>query len=108
MEGFNDNPNTQEQVPVSFNPGGVLENLGGMSARFGDIEIQIIASPNNPEIGFITGLKGKDAISVIDEIADAIKRAGFRSVEYRPDNEDGRAAARMRLFESLKKKVHLP
>ena len=91
--------------PISFKPGGVLEHLGGMSAHFGDVEIQIIASPDNPDVGFITGLKGENTSSVIDEIANAIKMAGFRSVEYRADNEDGRAAARERLFKYLKKKV---
>jgi len=99
-------PEPLADEPLSFKPGGVLENLGGMLARFGNVEVQIISSPDDPTIGFITGLKGKNTASVISEISDAIHKAGFKSVEYRPDNEDGRAAARMRLFESLKKKIH--
>lgn len=91
--------------PVYFRPGGVFEKLGGMIAHFGDVEIQIIASPDNPRVGFITGLKGKDTASVIEEIVAALKNARFESIEYRADNEDGRGEARTRLFESLKKKI---
>ncbi len=96
---------TPEGNPVSFKPGGVLERLGGMSALFGDVEVQIIASAYNAEIGIITGIKGKNTAAVIDDIAAAIRKAGFTSIEYRPDNEDGRAKARTRLFESLKSKI---
>ena len=98
-------PKVPKQEPVSFKPGGALENLGGMSAKFGDVEMQVIASPNDPQVCVITGLEGKNTVQVMDDMADAIKRAGFKAVEYRPDHEDGRAAARIRLFESLKKKV---
>ena len=96
---------SQVQDSSPFKPGGALENLGGMSALFGDVEIQIIASPDDQEVGIITGLKGKGTAAVIGEISDAVKKAGFKSIEYRPDNEDGRASARIRLFESLKNKM---
>jgi hypothetical protein len=94
-----------EQEPIDFKPGGPLEHLGGMSAKFGDVEVHIIASVDDPEIGFITGLNGKNTAAVLHDIQAAIERAGFKSIEYRPDNEDGRAAARIRLFEMLKKKI---
>lgn len=104
--GFESTSNSnQEHEPVRFKPGGVLENLGGLTAKFGEVEVQIIASPDDPRVGFITGLKGRDTASHIEPIADAIKRAGFSSIEYRPDNKDGRAAARTRLFEYLRRKV---
>ncbi len=91
--------------PVTFKPGGPLENMGELKARFSDVEVHIIASPDDPKTAFITGLKGRDVASVIDEMARAIKDAGFDSIDYRPDNEDGRAAARVRLFDSFRKRI---
>jgi hypothetical protein len=96
----------QTAKPTSiFKPGGPLEKIGGKELLVGDTVIQVIASPDNPSIGFITGLKGRDIAGKLPEVAEALKAEGFKDIEYRPDNEDGRAAARVRLFESIKPKL---
>ncbi len=90
--------------PVKFKPGGPLEKIGGLAAKFGDTVMHVMASPKDSTIGFITGLKGKDVAGKMSEIIKALKEQGFRDIQYRPDAEDGRSAARIRLFESLRRR----
>ncbi len=85
--------------------GGHLEIYGGMVAKFGDVEVIITPDAFDNSVGFINSIRGKDIASVLEDIAGAIKRAGFKSIQYRVDNEDGRGLARKRLFESLERKV---
>ncbi len=87
----------------AFMPGGALASLGGLTGKFGNTTVSIIASPDDPSVGFVTGLVGSDVKAKLGDIVAAIQKAGFKSINYRPDNEDGRGAARVRLFESLKK-----
>ncbi len=91
-------------ITDKFSPGGPLENIGGLAAKFGETVVHVIPSSDNPQVAFVTGLKGKNVAGSAPEIIKALKEAGFKDIQYRPDNEDGRAAARMRLFESLKQK----
>jgi hypothetical protein len=88
-----------------FTPGGALQAVGGITADFGGLKMSVIPSPDDPSIGFVTGLSGSGVAGKLNEIKAALNNAGFRDIQYRPDNEDGRSAARVRLFESLKAKI---
>ena len=90
--------------PVSkqFVPGGPLVNMGGKRLSLGNTHIDVIASPDNPSIGYITGLTGSRIASHLNEIAAALEAEGFSDIDYRPDAADGRDKARLRLFEQLR------
>jgi hypothetical protein len=93
---------------AQFVPGGALQAVGGLTVDFGGLKMSVIPSPDDPSIGFVTGLSGSGVAGKLSEIKAALKNAGFRDIQYRPDNEDGRSAARVRLFESLKAKIASP
>lgn len=89
------------RLAAKITPGGPLQNMGAMQVEFGDTVMHVIPSPDDPSVGFVTGLTGKDISSKIDEMATALKGMGFRDVEYRGDNSDGRGQARERLFQRM-------
>ena len=91
-----------------------LSHLGGQRKRYvsngKEFIVDFIASPNNQNIAFITGLtshgNGNESFStVVSQLVDDLKSNGFNNIEYRADNEDGRGKARVKLFEIIKKKL---
>ncbi len=90
-----------------------LAKLGGKRSTFksGDrtFTVDYIPDTNDPHTAFITGLAsdgtGGKFSDVAQNLADQLKAEGYKDVVYRPDAEDGRDAARKRLFQTIRAKV---
>jgi hypothetical protein len=105
-------PNPEAAAKSTDSP---IKAIGGIRQTYTDggrsFDVDTIAHPDNPQTAVITGLQsrgdGGSFANVADQVAADLRKQGYTDVDYRPDNEDGRAAARTKLFNTIKDKVNV-